>query len=79
MRDKPQESIDDDLSAQDDIDEIFSHLEHFEPPVDFVDRVMDAIARLPLPQIPPLDSPVVLQDADNEPELTVQRKDLQPS
>src|SRR5437879_109082 len=29
---------------------LFSHLEHFEPPVDFVDRVMTEVSRLPLPQ-----------------------------
>lgn len=31
-----------------DIDELFEHLEQFEPPVDIVDRIMQAVAQLPL-------------------------------
>lgn len=37
-------------ALDDEIDQLFSHLEQFEPPADFVDRVMAEISRLPLPQ-----------------------------
>jgi hypothetical protein len=37
-------------TSDDKIDELFSHLEQFEPPADFVDRVMAKVSRLPLPQ-----------------------------
>jgi hypothetical protein len=43
-------SFEGDSTSDDDIDQLFSHLEHFEPPVDFVDRVMAKVSRLPLPQ-----------------------------
>ena len=39
-----------DRTSDDEIDQLFSHLEQFEPPVDFVDRVMAEVLRLPLPQ-----------------------------
>jgi hypothetical protein len=45
-----QFSFEDDLPADDDIDELFSQLEQFKPPADFVNRVMDAVSQLPLPQ-----------------------------
>ena len=39
-----------DNTSDDEIDQLFSHLEQFEPPEDFVDRVMKEVSRLPLPQ-----------------------------
>jgi len=46
-----QESFEDDLSGYGDVDEVFSRLDQLKPPVDFVNRVMQAISRLPLPQM----------------------------
>jgi len=43
-------SFERDSTLDDEIDQLFSHLEQFEPPVDFVDRVMAEVFRLPLPQ-----------------------------
>ena len=40
-------------ALDDEIDQLFSHLEQFEPPADFVDHVMAEISRLPLPQFVP--------------------------
>lgn len=37
-------------ALDDEIDQLFSDLEQFEPPADFVDRVMAEISLLPLPQ-----------------------------
>ena len=34
-----------------DVDELFSQLEQLKPPTDFVNRVMRAVSRLPLPQM----------------------------
>ena len=34
-----------DSTSGDEIDELFSHLEQFEPPADFVDRVMAEVSR----------------------------------
>lgn len=45
-----QISFEEDKRSDDDIDQLFSHLEQFEPPVDFVERVMAEVSRLPLPQ-----------------------------
>jgi hypothetical protein len=46
-------SFEGDSQSDDDIDQLFSHLEQFEPPVNFVDRVMAEVSRLPLPQFIP--------------------------
>lgn len=43
-------SFEGDSTSDDEIDQLFSHLEQFEPPADFVDRVMAEVSRLPLPQ-----------------------------
>ena len=45
---------DDDQNSFDDMDALFDHLERFEPPVDMVKRIMDAVAKLPphQPQAP---------------------------
>ncbi len=45
--------FDDDQNSFDDLDALFNHLEPFEPPADMVERIMDAVAKLPLPQILP--------------------------
>ena len=42
-----------DSTSDDKIDELFSHLEQFEPPANFVDHVMAKVSRLPLPQFVP--------------------------
>ncbi len=43
-------SFEGDSPLDDEIDQLFSHLEQFEPPADFVDRVMAEVSHLPLPQ-----------------------------
>lgn len=43
-------SFEGDSTLDDEIDQLFSHLEQFEPPANFVDRVMAEVSRLPLPQ-----------------------------
>jgi hypothetical protein len=50
MRYLSQMSFEGDSSSDDDIDQLFSHLEQFEPPTNFVDCVMAEVSRLPLPQ-----------------------------
>jgi hypothetical protein len=42
---------DDDQSSFDDLDALFNHLERFEPPADMVERIMDAVAKLPPPHL----------------------------
>jgi hypothetical protein len=37
--------------ADADIDALFAQMEQFKPPADFVNRVMQAVSRLPLPQL----------------------------
>ena len=39
-----------DIEADDEIDELFSHLEQCVPPVDMVARIMEAAAQLPQPK-----------------------------
>ena len=49
----------------DDIDEIFSKLESFEPPEELVQRIMDAVSKLPpLSQQQDNDSPIIWHDQD---------------
>jgi len=45
-----QDSFGDDLPDED-VDEVFSRLDQLKPPTGFVNRVMLAISRLPLPQM----------------------------
>ncbi|GHO88298.1 hypothetical protein [Dictyobacter formicarum] len=40
--------LENDFDNDADIDELFEQLEQFEPPVDMVDRIMQAVAQLPL-------------------------------
>ncbi|GCE04653.1 hypothetical protein [Dictyobacter aurantiacus] len=40
--------LENDFDNDADIDELFEQLEQFEPPVDMVDRVMQAVSQLPL-------------------------------
>ncbi len=47
---------DGDQDSFDDLDVLFEHLESFEPPVDMVERIMDAVSKLPLPQMQPVAS-----------------------
>jgi hypothetical protein len=51
MKHFAQDSFEDDLSSDADVDEVFSRLDQLKPPIDFVDRVMQAVSRLPLPQM----------------------------
>ena len=51
MKHFAQDSFEDDLPYDEDMDEIFSRLDQLKPPTDFVNRVMQAISRLPLPQM----------------------------
>ncbi len=51
MNRKYQVSIENAETSEDDIDELFSQLEQFQPPKDFVQRVMQAVSKLPLPQV----------------------------
>jgi hypothetical protein len=53
MRYLSQMSFEGDSPSDDDIDQLFSHLERFEPPANFVERVMAEVSRLPLPQFIP--------------------------
>src|SRR5436305_722460 len=53
MRYVPRIYFEGDSTSDDKIDELFSHLEQFEPPTDFVDRVMAQVSRLPFPQFMP--------------------------
>jgi hypothetical protein len=39
----------DDTTDDSDVDRMFAHLEQCEPPVGMVERIMAAVARLPLP------------------------------
>ena len=50
MRQLSRISFERDSTSDNEIDQLFSHLEQFEPPADFVDRVMAEVSRLPLPQ-----------------------------
>ena len=51
MKHFAQDSFGDDLPGDEDVDEVFSRLDQLKPPADFVNRVMQAISRLPLPQM----------------------------
>ena len=46
-------SLEGNNTLDDEIDQLFSHLEQFEPPADFVDRVMAEVSRLPPRQLIP--------------------------
>ncbi len=37
--------------SDEEMDELFSQMEHFVPPTDMVERVMNAVSQLPLPQV----------------------------
>lgn len=40
---------DDENGNYDDVDQLFSHLESFEPPADMVARIMNVVSQLPSP------------------------------
>jgi len=46
-----QDSFEDDPPDDGDVDDLFSRLDQLKPPTDFVNRVMRAVSRLPLPQM----------------------------
>ncbi len=62
---------DDDQDAFDDVDALFNQLERFEPPVDMVERIMDAVAKLP--------PHVLSHNPFGEEGLVVQHNDKHPS
>ena len=73
MRDVTSLRFDDDgQDSFDDVDALFNQLERFEPPTDMVERIMDAVAKLPLPQHLP-------QNVFDKDDLVVQYDDKQPS
>jgi len=49
--------LENDFDNDADIDVLFEQLEQFEPPVDMVDRIMQAVAQLPLSYKPKPASP----------------------
>jgi len=51
MKHFAQDSFEDDHPSERDVDELFSRLHQLKPPTDFVHRVMQAVLRLPLPQM----------------------------
>jgi len=51
MKHIAQNSFEDDNLGNEDIDRVFSRLDQQNPPEDFVQRLMQAISRLPLPQM----------------------------
>jgi hypothetical protein len=51
MKPIARDSFGDNLPDDEDVDEIFSRLDLLKPPNDFVNRVMQAVSRLPLPQM----------------------------
>jgi hypothetical protein len=70
MRDVSSARFDDgDQDSFEDLDALFDHLECFEPPVDMVKRIMDAVSMLP-PQS---------RASDNQDGLIVRYQNKQPS
>jgi hypothetical protein len=63
---------DSDQDSFDDLDVLFDRLECFEPPVDMVKRIMDAVSKLPPPQRQS-------QITDDQGGLIVRYKDKLPS
>ena len=51
MKHVAQNFFEDKDPESEDIDHVFSQLDQLKPPEDFVHRVMQAISRLPLPQM----------------------------
>ncbi len=64
-------SDDDDQGSFDDLDALFEQLKRFEPPTDMVERIMNAVTKLP----PHLFS----QDSLDREGLIVQHDNKQPS
>ncbi len=73
MKDTARTSSAQDDKAVDEIDELFSRLEQFEPPADMVARIMGAVSQLPLPQSGPTTPQQTLDG------LVVNKCDQQPS
>lgn len=62
-----------DMSSEDEIDELFSQLLQIEPPTTLVDDILATVARLPLPQDM---EPMTWDDVEG---LIIQQKTQQPS
>jgi hypothetical protein len=71
-----QDSFEDDLPDDEDVDKLFSQLEQFSPPADLVKRVMQAVSRLPLPQ---MLQPDTQHCWDDEEELLIHHEYKRPS
>ena len=76
----PQALLADDV-ASDDIDNIFSQLQQIEPPPSLVERIMQSVSKLPLPQERPgaqerTDSSIFWDNIDG---LVVRKNHLLPS
>lgn len=70
-------NADDDTDNFEDIDRIFSRLQHFNPPADMVARIMGAVAKLPSPQqLQKLQQETSLTDQDG---MIVWYDDKEPS
>ena len=63
----------DEISSDDEIDELFCQLEPIEPPPSLIERIMESVARLPLPT---QQSP---SDWDSLDGLVVRHSSQQPS
>ncbi|HZO71154.1 MAG TPA: hypothetical protein VFB60_03065 [Ktedonobacteraceae bacterium] len=77
----PQVLLADDVTADDDIDSIFSQLQQIEPPPSLVERIMRSVRNIPLPQGQTeererLDSPWFWNNVDG---LIVRKSRLLPS
>ena len=80
MKDLPHSlfSRDDDLSPQDDIDQLFLQLESINPPSSLVDTILTSVARLPQHEfLPDVDEATSLWQGVED--LIVSRSRLQPS
>jgi hypothetical protein len=74
MKHLSQSFLADEVSSDDEIDELFYQLEPIEPPPSLVARIMDAVAHLPLPTLEPLSDQAEELDG-----LVVQHHSVQPS
>lgn len=76
----PQALLADDVTS-DDIDNIFSQLQQIEPPPSLVERIMQSVSKIPLPQERPdaqerTDSSIFWDNIDG---LVVRKNHLLPS
>jgi hypothetical protein len=75
MRHVVQNSFEDDDPGNEDMEDVFSRLGQLNPPTDFVDRVMQTVSRLPLPQLLQSDD----EQTWDEEDLIVHHEHKRPS